>query len=175
VIVKSVENASISNDQIICPPETVHLNATGGVTYQWSPSSFMTFSNIPDPIVYPPATTTYSVQVTNEWGCKLIMSVDITVACDTLFIPNGFSPNDDGTNDGYVIDGIENYPGNKLWVYNRWGNLIFKTKNYDNKWDGVSNVAGIYMGHKVPTGTYYFILDLNDNSKPRAGFLIIRR
>ncbi len=175
VIVKSIENASITSDRIICPPEMVHLNATGGITYQWSPTSFMTFSNIPDPIVAPPISTTYSVLVTNEWGCTTTMDVDITVACDTLFIPNGFSPNDDGTNDGYVIDGIENYPGNKLWVYNRWGNLVFKTKNYDNSWDGVCNVSGIYMGRKVPTGTYYFILDLNDNSKPRAGFLIIRR
>lgn len=174
VIVKSIENASISANQIICPPEIVHLNATGGLNYQWTPDYFMTFSNIPNPIVNPPVSTTYTVTVTNEWGCKIMMDVDITVACDTLFVPNGFSPNGDGTNDGFVIDGIENYPGNKLWVYNRWGNLVFKTKDYDNRWDGVANVSGIYMGHKVPAGTYYFILDLNDNSKPRAGFLIIR-
>ncbi|MDQ3051846.1 MAG: gliding motility-associated C-terminal domain-containing protein [Bacteroidota bacterium] len=175
VIVKSIENASITSDRIICPPEMVHLNATGGITYQWSPTTFMTFSNIPDPIVAPPVSTTYSVLITNEWGCKTTLEVDITVACDSLLIPNGFSPNDDGTNDGYVIDGIENYPGNKLWVYNRWGNLVFKAKDYDNSWDGVCNVSGIYLGRKVPTGTYYFILDLNDHSKPRAGFLIIRR
>src|SRR4030095_9116386 len=175
VIVKSVENASISNNQIICPPETVHLQATGGVTYEWSPSTFMTFNNIPDPIVNPNVSMTYSVLITNEWGCSMTLKVDIGVACDTLFIPHGFSPNDDGTNDGFVIDHIEKYPNNKMWVYNRWGNLVFKTKNYDNKWDGVCNVSGIYMGKKLPSGTYYFILDLNDNSKPHAGYLIIRR
>ena len=95
--------------------------------------------------------------------------------CDTLFVPTGFSPNGDGVNDGYVIDHIDNYPGNRLWVYNRWGNLIYKARDYKNDWDGVANVSGIYMGKKVPNGTYYYILDLNDNSKPRAGYLIIRR
>ncbi|HMT30264.1 MAG TPA: gliding motility-associated C-terminal domain-containing protein, partial [Bacteroidia bacterium] len=102
-------------------------------------------------------------------------SVEVAVICDSLMVPNGFSPNGDGTNDGYVIDGIENYPGNKLWVYNRWGNLVYKTKDYRNDWDGTCNVSGIYMGKKVPTGTYYFILDLNDGSKPKASYLIIRR
>jgi gliding motility-associated-like protein len=175
VIVKSIENVSISNHQIICPPETVHLNASGGVTYLWSPDSNITFTNIPDPIVSPTVTTTYSVLITNEFGCKTTLSVEVAVICDSLFVPNGFSPNDDGTNDGFVIDGIENYPGNKLWVYNRWGNLIYKAKDYDNHWDGVANVSGIYMGKKLPSGTYYFILDLNDGTKPRAGYLILRR
>jgi gliding motility-associated-like protein len=175
VIVKSIENVSISNNQIICPPEQVQLFASGGVTYQWSPDTNITFTNVPDPIVNPLITTTYSVLITNEHGCKTTLSVEVAVVCDSLFVPNGFSPNDDGTNDGFVIDGIENYPGNKLWVYNRWGNLIYKAKDYDNKWDGVANVSGIYMGKKLPSGTYYFILDLNDGSKPRASYLILRR
>jgi gliding motility-associated-like protein len=174
VIVKSVENASISSDQIICPPEYVQLFATGGTSYEWTPSTNISFSTVPDPIVNPVTTTTYTVLVTNEWNCKTTMNVQVTVACDTLLVPNGFSPNGDGTNDGYVIDGIENYPGNKLWVYNRWGNLVYKAKDYKNNWDGVCNVSGVIMGKRVPEGTYYFILDLNDNSKPRAGYLIIR-
>ena len=175
VVVKSIENVSISNNQIICPPESVQLFASGGVTYVWTPTNNITFTNVPDPIVNPLITTTYTVTITNEFGCKTDLSVEVGVVCDSLLVPNGFSPNGDGTNDGYVIDGIEDYPGNKLWVYNRWGNLVYKAKDYRNDWDGVCNVSGIYMGKKVPTGTYYFILDLNDNSKPRAGYLIIRR
>jgi gliding motility-associated-like protein len=153
----------------------VQLLATGGLTYEWSPNSFIDYTNIPNPTVNPEVSTTYSVVITNALGCTTTLDVEVTVICDTLFIPNGFSPNDDGTNDGYVIDGIENYPGNKLWIYNRWGNLVFKTKNYNNKWDGVANVAGMYIGQKLPSGTYYYILDLNDGSKPYAGYLILRR
>ena len=117
----------------------------------------------------------YTVVVSNEFGCSTTMSVEVVVACDSLFIPNGFSPNNDGINDGYVIDGILNYPDNKIWIYNRWGNLVYKTKGYANQWDGVANVQGIYWGKKVPPGTYFFILDLGDPAeKPRAGYLIIR-
>jgi gliding motility-associated-like protein len=174
VDVKSIGNVSVSNMQIICPPETASLFATGGVTYSWSPASFITFTNIPDPVVSPPTSTTYSVDITNEFGCKTTLSTNIAVACDSLLIPTGFSPNDDGVNDGYVIDGIEEYPGNKLWVYNRYGKLVYKATDYANTWDGVSNVNGLYMGTKLPTGTYFYILDLNDRSKPKAGFIVLR-
>jgi len=172
--VKSVENATVSNNQIICPPEMVQLHATGGVTYEWTPSKFISSTTSPSPIVAPIQTTTYTVDITNDWGCKAQLSVEVAVACDTLFVPTGFSPNDDGVNDGYVIDHIENYPGNRLWIYNRWGNLIYKARDYKNDWNGIANVSGIYIGKKVPSGTYYYILDLNDGSKPRAGYLIIR-
>ena len=175
ISVRSVENAVISNNQIICPPESVQLYASGGVTYVWTPTNNITFASVPDPIVSPTVSTTYSVTITNEFGCKTDLSVEIGVMCDSLLVPNAFSPNGDGTNDGYVIDGIENYPGNKLWVYNRWGNLVYKTKDYRNDWDGTSNISGLYMGKKVPSGTYYYILDLNEGSKPKSGYLIIRR
>ncbi len=143
-------------------------------TYEWTPASYITFTTIPDPYVSPLNTTTYSVQITNEWGCKTSLSTEVAVVCDTLLVPTGFSPNNDGVNDGYIIDGIGNYPGNKLWVYNRWGKLVYKAHDYNNSWDAVGNVSGVSMGQKVPSGTYYFILDLNDQSKPRAGYLIIR-
>ncbi len=174
VTVKSIGNVSVSNTQIICPPETAQLIATGGNTYEWTPASYITFTTIPDPYVSPLNTTTYSVQITNEWGCKTSLSTEVAVVCDTLLVPTGFSPNNDGVNDGYIIDGIGNYPGNKLWVYNRWGKLVYKAHDYNNSWDAVGNVSGVSMGQKVPSGTYYFILDLNDQSKPRAGYLIIR-
>lgn len=175
VDVKSIGNVAVSNMQIICPPETAGLFASGGHTYSWTPATFITFTNIPDPVVSPPVTTIYSVEITNEFGCKTTLSTNVAVACNSLLIPNGFSPNDDGVNDGYIINGIEEYPGNKLWVYNRYGKLVFKATDYTNSWDGVSNVSGLYMGKKLPAGTYFYILDLNDRSKPRAGFIVLRR
>jgi gliding motility-associated-like protein len=174
VIVKSVGNVSISNNQIICPPESVQLFASGGVSYEWSPAIAIDQIDVSDPVVNPVTTTSYTVTITNAEGCKSNLTVMVGVMCDSLFIPNGFSPNGDGTNDGYVIDGIEKYPDNKLWIYNRWGNLVYKAKNYDNHWNGISNISGSGMGNKVQPGTYYYILDLNDGSKPRSGFLVIR-
>jgi gliding motility-associated-like protein len=176
VMVSSITNASISNDQVICPPDYAQLNATGGTSYQWSPAAGLNYTDIPNPIASPDITTLYTVTVTNDFGCTMSMEVEIVVDCDKLFVPNGFSPNNDGINDGYVVDGILNYPNNRFWVYNRRGNLVYKNEGYANQWDGLCNVQGIYWGKKVPSGTYFFILDLGDEKeKTRSGYLIIRR
>jgi gliding motility-associated-like protein len=71
-------------------------------------------------------------------------------------LPNGFTPNGDGFNDFYVIKGIQGYPGNKVNIFNRWGNLVFSTQDYQNNWDGLSN-----DGNLLPDGTYFIVVDLN--------------
>ncbi len=93
-----------------------------------------------------------------------------------LTIYNEFSPNGDGVNDTFVIDCIENYPDNKTEVYNRWGNKVYEKSGYLNDWDGTSNGrALVKQADKLPVGTYYYVLDLGDGSKPRAGWLYINR
>jgi gliding motility-associated-like protein len=175
VIVRSLNNVSVNNDVIICGGESVQLHASGGMDYNWSPVTGLDHTTIPNPIASPVHTTAYTVTVKDQYGCTASATVNVTVMCDTLDIPNGFSPNHDGTNDYFVIDGIDGYAGNVLFVYNRWGNLVYKQKDYDNKWDGRSNVNGVMYGQELPNGTYYFILNLNNDEKPVNGFVVIRR
>ena len=93
-----------------------------------------------------------------------------------LTIYNEFSPNDDKVNDYFEIDCIESYPGNTLEIFNRWGNTVYKTKDYDNSWNGTSNGRATINGSdKLPVGTYYYVLDLNDGSKPKTGWLYLNR
>ncbi|WP_242135528.1 T9SS type B sorting domain-containing protein, partial [Aestuariivivens marinum] len=93
-----------------------------------------------------------------------------------LTIYNEFSPNGDGDNDTFVIDCVERYPESKLEVYNRWGTKVYEVRGYQNDWDGTSNESLIINGsEKLPTGTYYYVLDLKDGSKPRIGWLYINR
>lgn len=92
-----------------------------------------------------------------------------------LFIPEGFSPNNDYVNDLLVIRGIENYPDNELNIINRWGTIVYKKKIYDNTWDGTSN-QGIYFGNnQLPEGTYFYIIDLGDGSNPVKGYIYLNR
>ena len=175
VIVRTMNTVSINNNVIICKGEKIQLVAGGGIDYQWSPALGLNFSNISNPTASPEKTTEYIVTVKDQYGCKATAAVTVTLGCDTLDIPNGFSPNGDGTNDYFVIDGINNYPGNSIFIYNRWGNLIYKQHDYDNKWNGSSNVGGALFGEELPNGTYYFILDLNNEQKPINGFVVIRR
>ena len=89
-----------------------------------------------------------------------------------ILIPNGFSPNNDGINDKFVIKNT----GNKrihLEVYNRWANRVYKNSNYDNSWDGRCT-EGIYLGEDVPPGTYYYIVKL-DSKEQYTGYITINR
>ena len=95
-------------------------------------------------------------------------------SCD-LNVPEGFSPNGDGVNDNYVIRGLQIYPKNKLSIFNRWGNLVFKAEPYRNDWDGTSTFGLNIGGDKLPTGVYYYILDLGEDSKPTKGYIYLNR
>ena len=159
---------------LICGSQQASLVASGANTYSWLPDYHLSNSGIYNPLASPDQTTTYFVTGTDLNGCTGIDSA-IVEKCDVLIIPNGFSPDDDGVNDKFEITGIENYPDNILNVYNRWGNLIFKMKDYDNSWDGVPNVNGIKMGTgKVPPGTYYFVFEPAAGEVTRSGYLIIK-
>ena len=92
-----------------------------------------------------------------------------------VFVPNAFSPNGDLIYDVWVIDGIENYPNNVLKIYNRWGNVVYDKKGYDNSWDGTSNAGLLVIGKNLPDGTYYYVLDLGEGEKAKAGFVVIKR
>jgi gliding motility-associated-like protein len=175
VIVRSLNSVMISSDAIICPGESVQLQVGGGVEYDWSPGRNLSDSTSANPIASPTVTTAYTVVVKDDFGCSATANVTVNVVCDTLDIPNGFSPNGDGTNDTFVIDGLSKYPENLLWIYNRWGNLVYKQHNYANTWDGRSNVNGVVFGQELPNGTYYYLLDLKLNQKPFNGFVVIRR
>ena len=98
-------------------------------------------------------------------------------SCDSdITIPQAFTPDGDNTNDTFVIPGIENYPKNKLTIYNRWGNEVFFAEGYNNTWNGTAN-RGIVIGDsQLPTGTYYYILDLNgDGETIYKGYVYLKR
>ncbi|MHC0443430.1 HYR-like domain-containing protein, partial [Flavobacterium sp. 3-210] len=85
--------------------------------------------------------------------------------CENILVHNAFSPNGDGINDVFVIDGIDEltcYPGNTVEIYNRWGILVFETTDYNNTtnaFDGISRGrTTVNKSEGLPTGTYFYIL-----------------
>ena len=92
---------------------------------------------------------------------------------------NEFTPNDDGNNDVFVIDCIENYPNNHIEIFNRWGNTVYKASGYNNNdvsFKGLSNGrVTINAQGKLPVGTYYYVLNLGDGSEPTSGWLYLNR
>lgn len=83
------------------------------------------------------------------------------------FIPQGFSPNGDGINDEFEISNLLNiYENFELEIYTRNGNLIHSGRNADGFWDGTATQGILVRGNKVPVGTYYYVLILNDPRYP---------
>lgn len=83
-----------------------------------------------------------------------------------LYIPKGFSPNNDGFNDEFSINCIENYPNNHIKIYNRLGVLVYETENYKNDWNGKPNKGFPTTSQLLPVGTYFYVLDLNNGDTP---------
>ncbi|WP_111706669.1 BspA family leucine-rich repeat surface protein [Lutibacter citreus] len=80
-----------------------------------------------------------------------------------LYVPRSFSPNNDGINDDLFIEGLHNYPGNKLEIYNRWGNKVYGDTNYQNHWNGVAQGANVIGNNeKVPVGAYFYVLTIKN-------------
>ncbi len=103
-------------------------------------------------------------------------SSSVTIDPGCLHVFNEFSPNGDGVNDVFKIVCISRFPNNVLRVYNRWGNIVFEQRSYDNTWGGISNGRATITGNKkLPVGTYYYVLDLGDGSEPRQDWLYINR
>jgi gliding motility-associated-like protein/uncharacterized repeat protein (TIGR01451 family) len=102
-------------------------------------------------------------------------TAEATVDPICLTVYNEFSPNNDGANDSFMIDCIENFPNNKLDVYNRYGSLVYSKTKYLNDWDGTANVSGVISkDDKLPAGTYYYVLDIGAEGV-KTGWLAITR
>lgn len=99
---------------------------------------------------------------------KTVVIVPSIDACQ-ITTYSAFSPDNNGTNDTWIITGIEEFPNNVVTIYNRWGVLINDFKPYNNKdkvWDGNTR-----NGTPVPNGTYFYVIELNDGSNPKKGWV----
>jgi gliding motility-associated-like protein len=95
--------------------------------------------------------------------------VKVTVGLSVLNIANTFTPNGDGHNDYWQINNIENYPSAFVQVFNRYGQKVYESKGYGKPFDGS------YNGRALPSGAYYYIINLSSNCSLLAGSVTIIR
>ena len=102
-------------------------------------------------------------------------SDNVTITVRTLVIHPGFSPNNDGINDRFIIDGLEKdgiVIPNELVITDMSGTLVYRMKNYDNMWDG----RDMKNGNPLPDGTYYYFLNIDGRHiSQRKGYIILKR
>ncbi len=117
-----------------------------------------------------PGSYTAVIADQNSCGETVTAEVDFSFSFGCLVIPQVITPNNDGYNDVWQIRNIDLYPDAEVRVFNRWGKMVFSTRNLaDNPWNGTVG------GKLVPTDSYHYILYLNDGSKPRSGVISVIR
>lgn len=124
----------------------------------WTPSFSLSDPTSRAPIASPSETTIYTLEVTDTaTGCKIYDYVTVIVK-EGIVVTNTFSPNDDGINDTWYIQGLENYPNNEIKIYSRWGQMVFEARNFGEQkaWNGKVAMGGLQES------VYFFVLELND-------------
>jgi len=126
-----------------------------------------------NPLATPNQTTTYRLNAIpdkNTCGDEPPPTYATVIVADEIKMPNTFTPNGDGINDKWVIGGINTYPNPSVQVYNRQGQLMFKSIGVGaTPWDGT------FKGKNVPAGSYYYIVDLNINGMKLSGSVTVLR
>ncbi len=142
-----------SSNDISCSKPISQLTAYGtGKTFLWTPDSFINSNTVYNPTVNPEINTIYSVKVTDENGCSNSDSVLVKVDfSDKLFIrtPNAFTPNGDRLNDCFGVRSWGTINELDFRIYNRYGQIVFRTTNPNECWNGTFKGklqnAGVYV------------------------------
>jgi gliding motility-associated-like protein len=144
--------------------------STGISTVTWTPSLYLDDALSQNPIASNTIDVTYTVSITYGNGCIVSDTMKVLIYPE-IQITNGFSPNNDNRNDKWIIDYIDQFPDNVVEIYNRWGELLYRSIGYKEPFDGT------YKGKNLPVGTYYYIIHLNHPAylKPYTGPLTIFR
>jgi len=147
-------------DKLIELGESVALDGSGTSNPVWAPETFLSNALIFSPTsVVPSQTTTYFLTVKNG-DCVLTDEMTVKIK-ELITVPSGFTPNGDQVNDVWEIVNISQYPNSYVVIYDRAGQIVFKTTGYNvlnNYWDGTNN------GKELPVSTYFYVIDLRNGS-----------
>ncbi|NRA13861.1 MAG: gliding motility-associated C-terminal domain-containing protein, partial [Crocinitomicaceae bacterium] len=164
--------ASAGSDTTILKGESIILNAhNSSVTaYRWFPIYGLNNNLIATPLSTPMLTTEYCVDIEDGNGCKNTDCVIITV--DQVFnviVNNVITPDGNGENDTWIIDGIEIYDDVQVSIFDLWGKLIYNSDDYQNDWGGTFN------NDQLPDGEYFYVINEPSTGAIVKGTLTILR
>jgi gliding motility-associated-like protein len=154
--------------------QPLQLMATGGVNYLWTPNTWLNNPAVQKPISKPQNNIRYTVTATSVNGCTASDYIDVIVyrlAAD-MYVPKAFTPNGDGNNDVFrpILLGMKEL---RLFrVYNRFGQLLFETKQIGKGWDGT------FKGRGQDPATYVWYAEAvsyTDEVKFKKGYVVLIR
>ncbi len=164
VTVHKYPTVKACEDKTIAAGTPVLLNATysSDVTQvYWSPTDNVSRYNPGSFIVKPTENTEYTVNVKNSGGCTASDKVTVFVTCNqkNVFMPNLFSPNNDGVNDVFYPRGTGLLKVKTLRIFNRWGEIVFEKKGFTAN-DPSAGWDGTYKGSRLLSDVFVYVMDL---------------
>ena len=172
VNVVEVPHADAGSDKWIIEGTSAQLsgNATGqNISYSWLPAVFINNAQSLNPVVTPPRDTNYVLKVVSGEGCGFATDTMHVFVYKDVYVPNAFSPNNDGLNDTWNIPVLSAYPEFDLTVYNRYGQVVFQNKNTNRPWNGK------FKGELLPVGVYVYVIDLKAEKRILKGTVTLFR
>jgi gliding motility-associated-like protein len=169
--------ADAGPDVIITQGESTTLTATGGLTYTWGPATGLTCTACPSTVASPLQSITYCVTA-DSLSCTDTACVRVTVeipcpANKDLAVPNAFSPNDDGHNDIFCLQGWSNcIQAFTIYIYDRWGEKVYESTDAGFCWDGT------YRGKPLDPAVFVYFINAtfsNDNKVEKKGNISLIR
>ncbi len=153
VTVKPAAVIHLVESVVIYPGQSYHIDPQTNCTrFQWTPSGGLSNPYLSDPIATPEVSTKYLVYGVTEWGCKTVDSIYINIDPKELIdLPNAFAPGSVNSRLHVIKRGAVSL--NYFRIFNRWGNLVFETKNIEEGWDGT------YKGQPQPEGVYVYVVE----------------
>jgi gliding motility-associated-like protein len=135
------------------------------VSWAWTPSSGLSCTGCPAPSASPQNTTSYTISVVNNGGCAASDQVTVIVTCsnENVFIPNTFSPNNDGANDVFYPRGRGLFKVQSMRIFNRWGEMVFEKTNFAAN-DASAGWNGNYRGIRANEDVYTYIIEIICNN-----------
>ncbi|PCH65864.1 MAG: hypothetical protein COC01_09220 [Bacteroidetes bacterium] len=153
IFIDSIPKVSLGQDSFLCESATIVLDAGNSVTnFLWSTGDTTQEINV----MY----GNYHVVVNNECGSSAD-TIDITNRCDSIDVPNVFTPNGDLVHDEFKIK-LSGYIGKEILIFNRWGQLVFKTSDPASiYWNGTTKNSGM----NLIEGVYFYVLNYKDRDE----------
>jgi len=172
VTVNKIPTANGGGDKVIFEGQSVQLNGVVGgdniTNYYWTPTTGLDNPNSITPNASPKDDITYTLTVISQ-TCGTASSNVFVKVYKKITIPNAFTPNSDGINDLWNIDALITYPSCLVTVFDRNGQKVYQSIGYPKPWDGT------HGGSPLPTGTYYYVIDLKNNTPKLSGWVVIIR
>lgn len=154
-------------------PLPLWVNVEGNIMYSGTQSSQMNIDNATASIIG----NQYRVLANNlTFSCQETMISSTEIVLADLKIPSAFSPDGDGVNDTWEIQGLNFKGAYELTIFNRWENIVFTTNDYQNDWAGTSTISSFMSSsNEVPDGVYFYWITWADGTPPISGYIYIKR